>query len=89
MTIHQDQTMTHEQMMAEIARLKAENHRLAQPKGNLKVSQKGAVSLYGMGRFPITLYAEQWEKVLGMKDQIEAFIVENAGKLKFKADGDE
>lgn len=87
MTVLQDlSTMSHEQIQAEVLRLRAENHRLAQPKGNLKVSQKGAVSLYGMGRFPITLYREQWERVLGMKDEIEAFILANMDKLSTKGE---
>jgi hypothetical protein len=50
----------------------------------LKVSEKGAVSLYGVGRFPVTLYKEQWVKILGMKDEIEAFLQTNAHLLKTK-----
>jgi hypothetical protein len=52
--------------------------------GGLRVSEKGAVSLYGLGRFPVTLYASQWDSVLGMSGQIRAFIDANRGKLKFK-----
>ena len=48
------------------------------------MSEKGAVSVYGMGRFPVTLYKEQWEKLLAMSDQIKAFISENATRLKTK-----
>jgi hypothetical protein len=51
---------------------------------SLKVSEKGGVSLYGVGRFPVTLYKEQWTKVLGMKDEIEAFLQANAHLLKTK-----
>jgi hypothetical protein len=71
-------------MKDELARLRAENKTLkaaAQAKITLKVAKKGGVSLYGMGRFPITLYKTQWEQVLGMKDTIEAFIADNAAKL--------
>lgn len=77
--------MADEDVQAELARLRAENERLKQRGAravSLKVSEKGAVSVYGLGRFPVTLYKEQWEKLLGMADEIRAFIVENQGKLK-------
>jgi hypothetical protein len=48
------------------------------------VSEKGALSVYGLGRFPVTLYREQWEKLLGMADQIRQFISENDHQLKKK-----
>jgi hypothetical protein len=51
---------------------------------HLKVSEKGAVSLYGMGRFPITLYKEQWLRILASAAEIETFIHENESKLKTK-----
>ena len=51
---------------------------------SLKVSEKGALSVYGLGRFPVTLYREQWEKLLGMADEIRAFIQENDRALKKK-----
>ena len=51
---------------------------------SLKVSQKGGVSVYGLGRFPVTLYKEQWEKLLEMTDDIRAFIQENKAQLKTK-----
>lgn len=50
----------------------------------IKVSQKGAVSVYGLGRFPVTLYKEQWEALLSNSDQIREFLEENADKLKSK-----
>ena len=50
----------------------------------MKVSEKGALSVYGMGRFPVTLYKEQWLRLLQMSDDIRAFIAANEGKLKTK-----
>jgi hypothetical protein len=50
----------------------------------MKVSEKGAVSVYGMGRFPVTLYKEQWHKLLDLADEIRGFIAANEGKLKAK-----
>ncbi len=78
---------TEEELRAELERLKAENATLKArgSKGvSLKVSEKGGVSVYGLGRFPVTLYQEQWLKLLDMADEIRAFIGENAGKLKKK-----
>ena len=81
--------MSDENLIAELERLKAENESLKKSRAaggaiSLKVSEKGAVSVYGMGRFPVTLYKEQWEKLLAMSDQIKAFISENATRLKTK-----
>jgi hypothetical protein len=78
---------TEEELRAEIERLKAENDQLKKPtRGSmsLKVSEKGALSVYGLGRFPVTLYREQWEKLLGMADQIRQFIQDNDHLLKKK-----
>jgi hypothetical protein len=74
---------------AELDRLRAENEKLktqATQKGRVsfKVSEKGGVSVYGMGRFPVTLYKEQWIKLLDLEKDIRAFIQENEGKLKVK-----
>ena len=79
--------MTPEQMKEELERLRTENEALKKrsEKGlSLKVSQKGGVSVYGLGRFPVTLYKEQWEKLLDMSDEIRAFIQENEPQLKTK-----
>jgi len=76
-----------EGLQAEVAKLRAENEALKKrgEKGlHLKVSQKGAVSVYGLGRFPVTLYKEQWERLLDMADEIRTFIRENVGQLKLK-----
>jgi hypothetical protein len=76
-----------EDLKAEIERLRAENEALKKPargQMSLKVSEKGALSVYGLGRFPVTLYREQWDKLLGMADQIRTFIQENDERLKKK-----
>ncbi len=54
-------------------------------KPSLKVTEKGGLSVYGLGRFPVTLYRSQWEKLLGMSGDIQAFIAANADKLAVKA----
>jgi hypothetical protein len=74
-------------MQAELERLRAENAQLKnKDKGGLtlKVSEKGAVSLYGMGRFPGTLYKEQWLRVLASASELEAFIRDNDSRLNSK-----
>ncbi len=80
--------MSDEDLKAEIEKLKAENEKLKTTKKNteltFKVSAKGAMSVYGMGRFPVTLYKEQWEKLLARVDDIKEFLEENAGELKTK-----
>jgi hypothetical protein len=79
--------MPDDDVTAELERLRAENARLKQrPAGSsaLRVSQKGAVSLYGLGRFPVTLYKEQWVRLLDMADEIRAFIRDHEGELKTK-----
>ncbi|MBI5505884.1 MAG: hypothetical protein HY899_13895 [Deltaproteobacteria bacterium] len=80
--------MAYEDPAAEIARLRAENEALkkaTKPGGiSFKVSEKGGVSVYGMGRFPVTLYVEQWETLLGRADDLRAFIEANRAQLKKK-----
>ena len=74
-------------MKAELERLRSENAALKKGAATgitMKVSDKGALSVYGMGRFPVTLYKEQWLKLMDMSDQIRAFIAENDRKLKSK-----
>ena len=81
--------MGDDDLKAEVERLRAENDRLKnrQTRGvSLKVSEKGGVSVYGLGRFPVTLYKEQWTKLLDMAGDIRTFITENEGKLKTKGD---
>ena len=73
-------------MHAELERLRAENERLKKGSrgGSLRVSEKGGVSVYGLGRFPVTLYTEQWLRLLDMADEIRSFIRDNEDKLKIK-----
>jgi hypothetical protein len=78
-----------ERLRADNSRLRAENEELktVQPRRGavtLKVSEKGAVSVYGLGRFPVTLYKEQWLKLLDMGGEIRDFIVQNESRLKAK-----
>jgi hypothetical protein len=81
--------MPDEDLKAELERLRAENESLKKRPGrttSLKVSEKGGLSVYGLGRFPVTLYKEQWHKLLGMAEEIRAFIEENDVKLKTKGE---
>ena len=78
-----------ETMEQKLARLEAENQALkGRRSGNLslKVSEKGGLSVYGLGRFPVTLYKEQWVKLLGFASEIESFIKENGSQLKTKGE---
>jgi hypothetical protein len=81
------ETMSDDEMKAELERLRSENAALKRRTSSavrMKVSEKGAVSVYGMGRFPVTLYKEQWLKLLDMSSDIRAFIAENEAQLKAK-----
>lgn len=79
--------LAQQDMQAEIAKLKAENAALKSGpvRGlSMKVTDKGGLSIYGMGRFPVTLYRSQWEKLLANSDSIKAFIEANASRLSVK-----
>ena len=81
--------MSDDDMKAELERLRQENAALKKGTAaglRLQVSEKGGVSVYGLGRFPVTLYKEQWLRLLGMTDEIRAFIAANEAKLKSKSD---
>ena len=79
--------MAENDLQAELDRLRAENASLKAKNTrtvHLKVSEKGGLSVYGLGRFPVTLYREQWLKLLDMEGEIRAFIQEHAAELKVK-----
>ena len=78
--------MADEDMQAELERLRRENeeHKSKKKEIRLAVSQKGAASLYGIRRFPITFYKEEWGIILGMSDEIEAFLAEHDAELSTK-----
>jgi hypothetical protein len=74
-----------------LARLEAENKALREQieqrrpgQLRLKVSEKGALSIYGLGRFPVTLYKEQWVRLLEHAEEIKSFLKENDHSLKAK-----
>lgn len=79
--------MADEDIQTELARLRAENEALKRPgrgQVSIRVSEKGGVSVYGLGRFPVTLYKEQWEKLLNAAEEIKIFIKDNDHLLKKK-----
>jgi len=79
--------MSDDNLQQELERLRAENEALKKKRNtsvSMKVSEKGAVSVYGLGRFPVTLYQEQWHKLLSVADEIKSFIEENKASLKVK-----
>jgi hypothetical protein len=79
--------MSDEELKAELERLRNENAALKKGAATgitMKVSEKGGLSVYGMGRFPITLYKEQWLKLMDMSDAIRSFIDANDTALKSK-----
>lgn len=86
-----NQVQTHHEptaMELELIQLRAENEALKRKKefagSNLKVSNKGAISLYGMGRFPVTLYKAQWEQVIELVPELKAFIIAHKSRLQEK-----
>jgi hypothetical protein len=79
--------MSDDELKNELERLRNENAALRKGAATgitMKVSEKGGLSVYGMGRFPVTLYKEQWLTLLNMSDDIRAFIAANEGTLKTK-----
>jgi hypothetical protein len=83
-----EDSMADNDIEQELQRLREENERLKARRSTgeitLRVSEKGGVSVYGLGRFPVTLYQEQWEKLLAHTEQIRTFIAENREHLKRK-----
>ena len=89
MTRIEEPPIVDDNLEAELERLRAENARLKHDRGrtvSLKVSAKGGVSVYGLGRFPVTLYKEQWITLLAMTDDIRAFLTEHDAELKTKSE---
>jgi hypothetical protein len=79
--------MAEDEVQTELERLRAENERMRRTASRgltIKVSEKGGVSVYGLGRFPVTLYKEQWTKLLDLADDLRAFIRDNEASLKSK-----
>lgn len=79
--------MSDQDLKAELERLRAENDALKKTNArglSMKISEKGGLSVYGLGRFPVTLYKEQWLKLLGMAEDIKSFIAANESALKTK-----
>jgi hypothetical protein len=73
---------TYEELKARLAELEAKQQRTGSM--SFKVSDKGGVSVYGLGRFPVTLYYEQWVRLLDKAQELREFLEENKGKLKLK-----
>ncbi len=71
--------------MARIAELEKQMGSKKSGRLEFKVGEKGGVSVYGLGRFPVTLYYEQWLRLLGAADELRLFLEENKGKLKLKS----
>src|SRR5262249_27100791 len=76
---------TKEELMARIEELEKQVGTKRSSRIDFKVSEKGGVSVYGLGRFPVTLYYEQWQRLLGTADELRTFLEENKSKLKLKS----
>jgi hypothetical protein len=75
---------TKEELMARIADLEKQVTNKKSGRMDFKVSEKGGVSVYGLGRFPVTLYYEQWQRLLGAAEDLKTFLEANKDKLKLK-----
>ena len=75
---------TKEELLQRIAELEQQAHAKKPAELEFRVSEKGGISVYGLGRFPVTLYYEQWRRLLARADELRAFMEENKGKLKLK-----
>ena len=76
---------TKEELIARIAELEKQVGSKRTGRLEFKVSEKGGVSVYGLGRFPVTLYYEQWHRLLGAADELSNFLEDNKSKLKLKS----
>jgi len=79
---------TYEELKAKVAELEKQQGHKRSGTLEFRVSEKGAVSVYGMGRFPVTLYYEQWVRLLEASDRLKEFLEENKNKLKMKNAGE-
>lgn len=75
---------TYEELKARVAELEKQESTRRTGSLEFRVSEKGGVSVYGLGRFPVTLYYEQWTRLLNAADKLHKFLEENKGKLKLK-----
>jgi hypothetical protein len=75
---------SYEELKAKVAELEKQTQGRRRGSLDFKVSEKGGVSVYGLGRFPVTLYYEQWTRLLDQADQIREFMEENKSSLKMK-----
>ena len=82
-TNNEEVTLTADER-TELEELRAYKLRQAQKGSTIKVSAKGGVSIYGLGRFPVTLYKSQWKKLLGQAKEIAQFIVDHNSELASK-----
>jgi hypothetical protein len=76
---------TKEELLARIAELEKQVGTKKTGRLEFRVSEKGGASVYGLGRFPVTLYYEQWQRLLGAAEDLRTFLEENKGKLKLKS----
>jgi hypothetical protein len=74
-----------DKLLARIAELEKQVGSKRTGRLEFRVSEKGGVSVYGLGRFPVTLYYEQWQRLLGASEDLGNFLQENKGKLKLKS----
>lgn len=75
---------TKEELLARIAELEKQTSSRSRGSLEFRVGEKGGVSVYGLGRFPVTLYYEQWNRLLDAADNLRAFLEENKSRLKLK-----
>jgi hypothetical protein len=75
---------TKEELLKRVAELEQQLHTKKRPTLTFRISEKGGVSVYGLGRFPVTLYYEQWVQLLGRADDLRTFLEENKSKLKMR-----
>lgn len=78
---------TKEELLARIAELEKQAGSKKSGRMDFRVGEKGGVSVYGLGRFPVTLYYEQWIRLLDAGEELRAFLEANKSRLKLKSEG--